>query len=142
MFPYGKTSQARLDTCDVDIKTIWNELAKYINNSVLCGHREKYEQNKAFADGVSKVRWPNGKHNVKPSKAIDSAPYIIEIGNVDYDDYKALAKFAGYVDLISRQLFDAGKITHLIRWGGDWDMDGRTIDQTFNDLVHFELYKP
>ncbi len=27
-----------------------------------------------------------------------------------------------------------------IRWGGDWDRDGDTTDQTFNDLVHWELW--
>ena len=27
-----------------------------------------------------------------------------------------------------------------LRWGGDWDEDGEPItDQTFNDLVHFEI---
>jgi hypothetical protein len=28
----------------------------------------------------------------------------------------------------------------MIRWGGNWDMDGEPItDQDFQDLVHFEL---
>lgn len=74
--------------------------------------------------------------------AIDSGPYSVEIKNVDYKDYKAFAKFAGFVEIISLQLFKSGKTTHLIRWGGDWDMDGRTTDQQFNDLPHFELYRP
>ena len=26
-----------------------------------------------------------------------------------------------------------------IRWGGDWDLDGVTTDQTFMDLAHFEI---
>ena len=28
-----------------------------------------------------------------------------------------------------------------LRWGGDWDMDGDQGDETFRDLVHFELPK-
>ena len=26
-----------------------------------------------------------------------------------------------------------------LRWGGDWDGDGDRTDQTFNDLMHWEL---
>ncbi|WP_232367585.1 M15 family metallopeptidase domain-containing protein [Alteromonas pelagimontana] len=54
----------------------------------------------------------------------------------------AFAVFAGFVQCVARQLYAEGKITHLVRWGGDWDMDGQTLDQKFNDLPHFELYKP
>ena len=140
--PYGRTSQGRLDTCHDDIQMIWGEIAKYINTTVLCGHREEAEQNSAFESNHSKVQWPNSTHNSLPSMGIDSAPWIASIRNVDYNDYKALSKFAGFILLIAIQLFREGKTTHLIKWGGDWDMDGRTIDQTFNDLVHFELYKP
>jgi len=142
MHKYGRTSQKRLNTCHVDIITIWTELSRWVNTSVLCGHRDEIKQNQAFKSKNSQLKWPNSKHNAYPSKAIDSGPYVIEIKNVDYDDYKAFAKFAGYVDLIAMQLYQAKKITHLIRWGGDWDMDGRTVDQTFNDLPHFELYRP
>jgi len=27
-----------------------------------------------------------------------------------------------------------------VRWGGDWDGDGSTKDQTFHDLGHYELF--
>lgn len=30
-------------------------------------------------------------------------------------------------------------LTGRIRWGGDWDRDHDVKDQTFNDLVHFEV---
>jgi peptidoglycan L-alanyl-D-glutamate endopeptidase CwlK len=32
-----------------------------------------------------------------------------------------------------------GKMTHDVRYGGDWDGDKDINDQTFNDTVHFEL---
>jgi peptidoglycan L-alanyl-D-glutamate endopeptidase CwlK len=141
-FPFGRSSKARLDTCHIDIQTVWHELSNLVNCSVLCGHREEAEQNKAFYDDKSQTQWPDSKHNQIPSMAIDSGQYIPKIRNVDYQDPKAFAKFAGMVEVISKQLYAKGKITHLVRWGGDWDMDGRTVDQTFNDLVHFELIKP
>ena len=29
-----------------------------------------------------------------------------------------------------------------IRWGGDWDSDGQTLDHTFFDAPHFEMVTP
>ena len=43
---------------------------------IVCGHRNKEDQNKAFAEGKSKLKWPKGKHNKLPSQAVDAAPYI------------------------------------------------------------------
>lgn len=28
-----------------------------------------------------------------------------------------------------------------VRWGGDWDSDWRTVDNSFDDLMHFEITK-
>lgn len=142
MFPYSRHSQARLDTCHEDINVIWNELAKYINTSVFCGHRNQEDQDEAFEKGLSELKWPNSKHNQYPSMAIDSGPYHVQLGNTDWKDELAFAVFAGHVMCTARKLYQEKKITHLIRWGGDWDMDGRSRDERFIDLPHFELYKP
>jgi len=32
-----------------------------------------------------------------------------------------------------------GRMTHDLRWGGDWDRDTQVDDNNFDDLVHFEL---
>ena len=141
-YAYSETSLARLHTCHPDLVLIWTTLAKYVNCSVFCGHRTEEDQNSAHDAGLSQLRWPDSKHNAYPSMAIDSGPYFPELRNTNWDDYKAFAVFAGHVLLIARQLYNEGKIQHLVRWGGDWDMDGRTDDQTFDDLPHFELYRP
>jgi peptidoglycan L-alanyl-D-glutamate endopeptidase CwlK len=47
--------------------------------------------------------------------------------------------FAGWVMCVAMRLFEKGKITHKLRWGGDWSMDWYTEDQSFFDGVHFEL---
>ena len=60
--------------------------------------------------------------------AVDVTPYPVDFDNTDRHYY-----FCGYVLAVAKQLgLD-------IRWGGDWDSDRETKDQTFNDLVHFEL---
>ena len=83
---------------------------------------------KAFDEGRSKVKYPNGRHNAKPSKAGDVCPYP-----VDWDDLARFRYFAGFV------LGVASQMGINIRWGGDWDSDTFTKDNKFNDLPHFEL---
>lgn len=139
---YSRTSKARLNSCHVDLVTIFTRAIATIEHSIFCGHRPEEEQNKAFSNGLSQVQWPDSKHNQIPSMAVDAGPYFPELRNTDWDDYKAYALFAGRIIEISYQLYREGKTTHVIRWGGDWDGDGRTSDQTFNDLPHFELVRP
>lgn len=86
------------------------------------------EQNKYFEQGKTKVQWPDSKHNKKPSWALDAAPTPI-----DWEDRERFYYFAGVVMAVAKLL----KIE--IRWGGDWDRDGNFKDQSFDDLVHFEM---
>jgi peptidoglycan L-alanyl-D-glutamate endopeptidase CwlK len=52
---------------------------------------------------------------------------------LDWKDMKRFYYLAGIVKAVAL----ARKVK--IRWGGDWDGDHDFKDQTFNDLVHFEL---
>ena len=84
-----------------------------------------------YEQRLSKLKWPDSKHNSFPSCAVDVAPYRAGRGVVwDLDTCRA---FGGFVIGL------ATAMNMRIRWGGDWDMDGDLADQTFNDLVHFEL---
>jgi len=125
---YSKQSKQKLETCDPELRDIFNTVIKVFDNSILCGHRLREEQDAAFESNNSEVQWPNSKHNINPSQAIDAAPYPIE-----WDNIRRFTLFAGFV---------LG-IAHMkgikIRWGGDWDGDTKMKDQKFNDLVHFEL---
>ena len=57
-------------------------------------------------------------------------------------DNEHLSYLAGLIHGVTEMLLVEGKITHKIRWGGNWDMDGVIlIDQTFDDRPHFELIK-
>ena len=141
MSSYGITSTGRLKTCHDDLKLIFNTVAERYNNTVICGHRNEPAQTIAFDMGLSQLKFPNSKHNVFPSMAIDAGPYFPELRNLDWKDHKAFAYFAGYVKRVAEDLLERKLITHRLRWGGDWDGDGRTLDETFLDLVHFELIK-
>ncbi len=134
---FGQRSTLQLDTCHPDIKTILNEAIKIIDFSVICGTRGKEEQTIAFKSGKSKLEYPKSKHNESPSMAVDIVPYPVDWNNVSRFKY-----LAGHIEGIAYMLLQQKKITHKVRWGGDWDQDKDMTDQKFNDLPHFELIKP
>ena len=125
---FGSTSIKRLETCHEDLQQIFYQVIKHFDCSILEGHRGEEKQNKYFDEGKSKVRYPKGRHNAIPSRAVDVAPYPI-----DWDDLDRFYYFAGFVKGI------AAMLDIPIRWGGAWDNDTQVKDTGFKDLPHFEL---
>lgn len=133
MYKLGKTSLARLETCDSRLQVVIRAAIAQgvIDMTVTEGHRDKETQNRYFNDGKSRLKYPEGKHNQSPSKAVDVAPYVN--GKLSYDQ-RHCCYMAGLIMGISRSL------GIKLRWGGNWDQDGEPItDQDFQDLVHFEI---
>lgn len=131
---FSQTSLERLNSCHDDLILIFSTIVADTDCSILCGHRDQAEQTRAYVSGNSKVQWPDSKHNQEPSLGVDVAPWPF-----DWEDEKAFCFFAGKAVAVANRLFKDGAISHKLRWGGDWDGDGQTNDQTFYDLVHFEL---
>jgi peptidoglycan L-alanyl-D-glutamate endopeptidase CwlK len=130
MYKFSKTSKRRLNTCHPLLQLLFNRVIEHYDCSVLEGVRNKNVQNNYYKNGKSKLKYPKSKHNKIPSMAIDVAPYLN--GDVIYDK-ELCYHFAGIVMGI------AAVLGIDIRWGGDWDEDHDIYDQSFNDLVHFEL---
>ena len=128
MYKFGEASQERLNTCHPKIQEILEEAIQIVDFSVLCGVRREEEQNNLFHSGMSKVQYPNSKHNSIPSLAVDIAPYPI-----DWNDTKRFTHLIGIIR----------GIAHMkgieIRCGIDWDRDGDITDHSFMDYPHFEL---
>ena len=83
MYKLSRKSQERLETCDERLITIVNDVCKVMDITVLCGHRGKDEQEKAFEEGKSHAHFGRSYHNAFPSLAVDIAPYPI---NWDVND--------------------------------------------------------
>jgi peptidoglycan LD-endopeptidase CwlK len=138
-FAFGNTSLARLATCHPDIQHALHAAMRHqlMDFTIIVGHRGQAEQDDAFRRGASKLRWPQSMHNTSPSLAVDIAPWPIRWGDngspTRLKDIGRFYKLAGIVLAASRE--------HgiVLRWGGDWNMNGDVYDQTFDDLVHFEL---
>ena len=127
-YPYSGTSKQRLLSCHPLLQRLFMSLAEDYDISILCGHRTEEEQEQAVASGASKTNYPDSKHNELPSLGIDAALYPVH-----WNDVGRHYMFVGVVRERARQL------GIKIRCGADWDSDFATNDQTFNDLVHFEL---
>lgn len=163
MYSYGRSSREKLDTVDPRLQEIYAGAIKIMDIKIFCGERGEAEQNKAFDNGFSKVRFPDSNHNKKPGedkvKAVDAGPYP-----VDWDtDREVLQKFAkamkdGVIDSLEQIEIEealsslkrwiaygtvikavASQLGYKIRWGGDWDGDWDFTDQTFNDFPHVEI---
>lgn len=133
---YSPISLERLDSCHRDLQILFNRVLIGYDHSILCGHRGEIDQNTAFKNGYSKLKFPDSKHNSDPSMAVDALPY--ETNHIDSGKTQT-AFFAGYVKATADQLFEMGTIHHKIRCGVDWDSDMDIDDTTFWDGGHFEL---
>jgi peptidoglycan L-alanyl-D-glutamate endopeptidase CwlK len=117
---FSEKSEMRLAQCDPRLQSILRTVIQDYDFSVLCGYRSEIEQNAAYANGNSKLRFPKSKHNIKPSLAVDIAPYPI-----DWDNIERFHELAG------RVLEVAHLLDIPIEWGGHWIR--------FQDLPHYEI---
>lgn len=143
-FIFGKSSKRALKTCHADLQMIMRSAIAMttVDFGVSEGYRSVERQKALFDLGKSKIDGitRKGKHNYDPSLACDIYAYLN--GRSSYDK-ETLSYLAGMIEFIGKQLYVSKKITHLIRWGGNWDMDGEILlDQSFDDRPHFELIKP
>jgi peptidoglycan L-alanyl-D-glutamate endopeptidase CwlK len=96
---------------------------------VLCGKRGKKEQDEAYDNGCSQLKYPDSKHNTEPlSSAADVVPYPYD--EKDIERYK---RFGYYV------LGVAWGMDIPLRWGADWNMNINVADERWRDYAHFEL---
>ncbi len=148
MYNYGKASQGRLDTCHQDIQLIFTELIKIYDVSIIEGLRTTEKQQWYFhsvpprttLDGITKLS-KHQDHGDGVSHAVDVMPYK-KGTNAFSGKKKDLVRFyymAGLIKGVASRLLNEGKITHGIRWGGDWNGNDVYSDQNFDDLPHFEL---
>jgi len=121
---FGKKSKERLKGIDTKLVNVLNELVKIMDVTIIEGLRTQERQNELVKKGASKTKY--SKHI--QGKAVDVAPYPI-----DWNDRDRFHYMGGMIRGIAKQL------NVNVRWGGDWDGDGETKDNSFDDLVHIEI---
>ena len=121
---FGKRSKERLRGIDARLVSVLNELVKIMDVTIIEGLRSEQRQEKLLKEGSTKTKF--SKHIT--GKAVDLAPYPI-----DWNDRDRFHYMGGMIRGIAKQL------NVPVRWGGDWDGDGETKDNRFDDLVHVEI---
>lgn len=107
-----------------------------VDFTIVWGWRPQHIQDALFASGASKKRWPESTHNHmkdgEPSSlALDFGVWVD--GKIPWKDTHMFCVVAGV-------FFAAAKREGItLRWGGDWDMDGSTMDQSLMDWGHVEV---
>jgi len=129
-YSFSKSSMMNFLELDPRLQRVLNRAIKIIDFKVIEGHRDQRTQDKYFWAHTSKLKWPKSKHNQNPSLAVDIIPYPS-----GWKNNEAFYKLAGVV------LACAHEEDVLLRWGGDWDRDGDSTDQSFMDLAHFEIFE-
>lgn len=103
--------------------------------TVVEGKRTLQRQTELYAQGRTKpgkvVTWTmKSKH--LDGKAIDLAPCDAN-GRIDWTDIDKFKKIA------SLMFWAAEELNVKIRWGGDWNQNGRPHEKGETDSPHFEL---
>jgi peptidoglycan L-alanyl-D-glutamate endopeptidase CwlK len=129
-----------INLCHEDLIIAFSDTSEIFENrhpdiKVICtqSYRSPETQNNLYAQGrtkegpkVTNAKGGESPHNYLPALAFDVA---FTRGKTVIWDAKYYKEFA--------ELVEARNPT--IRWGGDWDGDGRTDDERFPDRPHFEM---
>ena len=117
---FSKRSTDNLATCHRDLQKVAHEAIKHFDFTVICGHRGKAEQQKAFREKKSKLQWPLSRHNKLPSLAMDCVPHPL--------NWQDKASF----DKMGAVMKEAAKTVGVkIKWGGDF--------RDWYDGPHFQI---
>lgn len=91
--------------------------------------QELYNQGRTTPGKI--VTWTMASKHID-GKAVDLAP-VKKDGSIDWED------LAGF-DAIAKAMFAAASfLEYRIRWGADWDQDGKPRERGETDSPHFEL---
>jgi peptidoglycan L-alanyl-D-glutamate endopeptidase CwlK len=132
-FTFSHSSTTHLLTCHPDLQEVARAalLTSPVDFAVVCGHRNKFDQDKCCAEGKSNAPWPTSKHNFTPSRAMDIVP--IKAGKPAWDDIEA------FRDVADAILTAGDRLGIRLRWGGTWTDDADDALAKFRDAPHIEM---
>lgn len=136
---FSAASKQKLERVHPELRRLFDTAVKFYDCQILQGERTVEQQRANVESGVSETM--DSKHLIANGReyveAVDVAPYPVIWPNKNHPGYnKELSRFyhfGGFIEGLAKGM----KIP--LRWGGDWDSDHDFADQTFDDLVHFEL---
>ena len=129
---FSTKSLSNLQGVHPDLQTLFHEVVKHFDCSVISGLRTDEEQQELYAKGRTEggdiVTYKDGIVNKSKHQlglAVDVVPYPSL-----YTDEGIMREFGWYVKETAKEMKRRGLIDADITWGGDW---------RFKDLPHFEI---
>ena len=116
MYKFSERSRSNLSECHSDLQALAMFAIKFVDFTIIEGHRDKVAQDNAFKEGYSKVRYPNSKHNRQPSDAFDFIPHPFN----GWHDKEGFAKVGNMMMGIGAMLKWYGLIESEFEYGGNW----------------------
>ena len=127
MFPFSKRSLKNLGECHWILQEVASEATKSFNFIVIKGFRNKKDQNFAYRQGLSKLKFPYSGHNKRPSLAFDSVPCPL-----NWKDTDSFNRMGAIMKKSAETIFFKYGIKGVVfQWGGDY--------KTWKDRPHFEI---
>lgn len=140
----GAQSRARLAGVHPDLIGVVERAIQLstVDFSVLEGVRTPQRQRELYAQGRTKpgkvVTWTlTSNHFVNPKTGYGHAVDLIPFP-VDWEGPTRFPKFDAIAKAMSAAAKERGD---RIRWGADWDMDGKPRERGETDSPHFELVR-
>jgi len=139
-YALGPQSRARLQGVHPDLVKVVQRAIELTDQDfmVLEGVRTPARQRELYAQGRTapgpKVTWTlNSNHFVNPKTGFGHAVDLVPFP-VDWSHAK--------LDVVSKAMFAAAwELGVPIRWGADWDRDGKPREKGETDSPHFELHR-
>ena len=125
---FSEQSRNKLDSCNERLRMLFSIVIDHFDCRVTDGYRPKSRQDEYYKQKKTKVQYPNSKHNIYPSRAVDVVPYP-----VDWTDRERFCYFAGFV------MATTASLGIKLRWGGDFNQNTHIKDSNFIDMPHYEL---
>ena len=162
MNEFSQSSKDKIDTCHKDLqKILYLAIQRsHVDFGIIQGARTVEEQQEYFDKGNSKINpksYPDLRALAKKAKhiVIEGDEYYglsraVDVKVAEKHDGEwltfsvtHLSYIAGVMISCAYELYEKAEITHLLRWGGDWDSYGViALDQKLDDYPHVELIKP
>ena len=129
MFYFSESSQEKLDTTHRLIQELMTNVLKYIDITILEGHRTQERQMELFLTHRSELNGTNklSKHQQFPSLAVDVIPYKKGHNVFDGSEKSTLM----FYELARRVFIEARKLGLNITWGGHWE--------SLIDMPHWQI---
>lgn len=146
---FSLQSYTRLASCHPDLRRLFINVVDFYDCTILEGVRSHEQQVINVNKGVSKTL--ESKHLLEFSRepaegvdAVDVAPYPLAWpkppkGQEPAELRRWMKECARYYMFGGYVLAKAEIMGIKIVWGGDWNGNHEVDDQSFDDLVHFEL---